>query len=140
MTRTVTFCAERTRDPKTGERLTGAEIEEDTMSAPWIVLVAIVALAAVYVLLPVVGAVFVRYRGTRGLTCPETGADAKVRVDARWAAFTAAFRHPILRVKSCSLWPEKSGCEQSCLGLPESEKREPLRPAESVTPGASREL
>jgi hypothetical protein len=88
------------------------------MSAPWIVLAAIVALAVAYVLLPVVGAVFLRFRGTKELACPETGATAKVGADARWAAFTAAFRHPILRVKDCSLWPRRRSCEQNCLRPP----------------------
>jgi hypothetical protein len=88
------------------------------MSAPWIVLAAIVALAVAYVLLPVVGAVFLRFRGTKELACPETGATAKVGADARWAAVTAAFRHPVLRVKDCSLWPGRRACEQNCLRPP----------------------
>lgn len=88
------------------------------MSAPWIVLAAIVALAVAYVLLPVVAAVFLRFRGTRELACPETGATAKVGADARWAALTAAFRHPVLRVKNCSLWPGRRGCEENCLRPP----------------------
>ena len=88
------------------------------MSAPWIVLAAIMALAVAYVLLPVVAATFFRFRPTQGLTCPETGAGAKVGVAAGWAAFTAAFSHPVLRVKNCSLWPERKGCEQSCLRRP----------------------
>lgn len=88
------------------------------MSAPWILLAAIVALAVAYVLLPVVAAVFVRFRGTQELACPEAGTNAKVGADARWAAFTAAFRHPILRVKDCSLWPGRRGCEQNCLRPP----------------------
>ena len=88
------------------------------MSAPWIVLAAIVALAVAYVLLPVVSAVFLRFRGTKELACPETGATAKVGADARWAAVTAAFRHPVLRVKDCSLWPGRRGCEQNCLRPP----------------------
>ncbi len=96
------------------------------MSAPWIVLPAIVAIAVVYVLLPVVGEVFARFRAKRAVTCPETGTNAKIGVDARWAAVTAAFRHPLLRVKTCSLWPERGGCEQSCLSVPEKEKSEPL--------------
>ncbi|MBI2555632.1 MAG: hypothetical protein HYV92_14700 [Candidatus Rokubacteria bacterium] len=90
------------------------------MSAPWIVLAAIVALAVAYVLVPVVGAVFLRFRGTHELKCPETGAGAKVGADAGWAAFTAAFGHPVLRVKTCSLWPGRKGCEQSCLRPPSS--------------------
>jgi uncharacterized membrane-anchored protein YjiN (DUF445 family) len=88
------------------------------MSAPWIVLAAIVALAVAYVLLPVVSAVFLRFRGTKELACPETGATAKVGADARWAAVTAAFRHPVLRVKDCSLWPGRRACEQNCLRPP----------------------
>lgn len=88
------------------------------MSAPWTVLAAIMALAVAYVLLPVVAATFLRFRPTQGLTCPETGAGAKVGVAARWAAFTAAFRHPVLRVKDCSLWPGRKGCEQGCLRPP----------------------
>ncbi len=92
------------------------------MSALWLLLAAIVAVAVVYVLLPIVGGVFLRFRATRDLTCPETGTNAKVGVDAKWAAFTAAFRHPILRVKTCSLWPKRSSCQQSCLDSPEREK------------------
>ena len=92
------------------------------MSAPWIVLAAIVALAVAYVLLPVIGAVFVRFRGARELACPETGANATVGGDAGWAAFTGAFRHPVLRVKSCSLWPGRRGCGEGCLDSYEKEK------------------
>lgn len=88
------------------------------MSAPWIVLAGILVLAMAYVLLPVVGAVFVRFRGTRNLVCPETRASARVGADAGWAAFTGAFRHPVLRVKECSLWPGRKGCEQRCLRPP----------------------
>ena len=98
------------------------------MNAPWIVLTAIVAVAVVYVLLPVVGEAFVRFRVQRRLSCPETGANAEVGVDARRAAFTAAFAHSLLRVKSCSLWPERRGCGQTCLSRFEEEKPERLRP------------
>lgn len=95
---------------------------------PWTALTAIVALAAVYVLLPVTGEVFFRLRRRRRLNCPETGAKVEMGVDARWAAFTAAFGQPRLRVRSCSLWPERSACGQSCLSLSEKEQPEPLRP------------
>ena len=92
------------------------------MSGFGILLAAIVTIAVVYVLLPVVGGVFLRFRAPRDVACPETGTNAKVGVDAKWAAFTAAFRHPVLRVKNCSLWPKRSGCHQSCLDRPEKEK------------------
>ncbi|MBI4561631.1 MAG: hypothetical protein HY724_06260 [Candidatus Rokubacteria bacterium] len=96
------------------------------MKAPWIVLAAIAAVAVVYVLLPVIVSTFVRFRAKRRLECPETGASAEVGVDARWAALTSAFRHPLLRVRSCSLWPKREGCGESCLSA-EEEKAEPLR-------------
>ena len=98
------------------------------MNTPWIVLAAIVAVAVVYVLLPVIVEVFLRFRARRQLTCPETGMDAEVGVDPLVAGFTAAFRHPVLRVKSCSLWPKRAGCGQACLGHLEERKPEALQP------------
>lgn len=95
---------------------------------PWTALTAIVTLAAVYVLLPVTGEVFFRLRRRRRLNCPETGAKVEMGVDARWAAFTAAFGQPRLRVRSCSLWPERSGCGRGCLSRFEEPRSEPLKP------------
>jgi hypothetical protein len=97
------------------------------MDAPWIVLAAIVAVGLVYVLFPTVLVDFLRFRPKRQLWCPETGTNAEVRVDARLAAVTAPFRRPLLRVRSCSLWPERNGCEQTCLGLVEEGKPELLQ-------------
>lgn len=98
------------------------------MTTPLTVLAAIVALAIVYVLLPVTVEAFLRFRARRQLTCPETGMNAEVGVDARLAGFTAAFRHPVLRIKSCSLWPKRAGCGQACLGQLEERKPEALQP------------
>ena len=89
------------------------------MESPWILLTAIVAAAVVYVLLPVVGDTFRRYRGSKVLRCPETGKDAEVGIDASRAALTSAFGHPLLRVKNCSLWPERKDCGQDCMTLEE---------------------
>ena len=96
------------------------------MNDPWIVLASIVGVSIVYVLLPVVVGAFLRFRGRRQLSCPETGRTAAVGVDAGWAAITSAFRHPLLRVESCSLWPERQGCGQNCLALLAETKPEPL--------------
>ncbi len=92
------------------------------MSAPWIVIAAIVAVAVCYVLLPVVADTFRRFRGKKSVTCPETGRQAEVGIDAGRAAWTSAFGRALLRVKNCSLWPERKGCEQDCVRLPEAEK------------------
>lgn len=97
------------------------------MSKPWIVVAVILALAALYVLLPVVADTFRRYRAKRVLRCPETGAVAEVGIDASRAALTSAFGEPQLRAQDCSLWPERKDCAQDCLTLPEKEMQESPR-------------
>ena len=56
-----------------------------------------------------------RFRGTRVITCPETGCAAAVEVDKGHAAATYAIGEPDLRLTSCSRWPEREGCGQECL-------------------------
>ena len=72
------------------------------------------ALAAYFVLAAVAGA-YLKFRGTRVITCPETTAPAAVRVDAKHAALTAVLHEPRLRVNDCSRWPEHRACGQECL-------------------------
>lgn len=96
------------------------------MSHPWTVVIAVLAVAALYVLLPVVADTFRRFRSSRILRCPESGGKAEIGMDASRAAFTSAFGRPLLRVKACSLWPERQQCKQDCLGLPEVEMPEAL--------------
>ncbi len=61
-----------------------------------------------------------RFRGTRVITCPETGRAAAVEVDKRHAAATFAVGEPDLRLSSCSRWPEREGCGQECLSQVEN--------------------
>jgi len=91
------------------------------MSNPGIVIVAILAVAALYVLLPRVAHIFARYRDTRDVPCPETGTLAGITIDPSRAAFTSAFGRPRLRVQRCSLWPARRGCAETCLRTPEAE-------------------
>ncbi len=56
-----------------------------------------------------------RFRGTRVITCPETGCAAAVEVDEKHAAATSAVGETELRLSSCSRWPEREGCGQECL-------------------------
>ena len=59
---------------------------------------------------------FFRYRGTRVITCPETGHGEAVRVDSPYAAWTNLVgQRPALRLDSCTRWPERQGCAESCL-------------------------
>ena len=85
------------------------------MGTPWIILTAIVALAIGYVLVPVMIDALLRFRRSRLVRCPETGLLATVALDARHAALTAVPGPPDVRVADCSLWPEKSGCEERCV-------------------------
>ena len=57
---------------------------------------------------------YVRYRGKRIVTCPETEQYAAVDVDAIHAAVTSLVGTPELRLTSCSRWPEREGCPQDC--------------------------
>lgn len=96
------------------------------MENPWIVIAGIVAIAVVYVLLPIAADTFRRFRAPRILRCPQTAKDAEVAVDASHAALTSAFGPPVLRVKNCSLWPEGKDCPQDCLAA-EAEAAPPSR-------------
>ena len=82
---------------------------------PLIVIGAIVAVGAIYVVLPVFLDAYRRFRGTRLVTCPETQHTAAVEVDARHAAIGAAVGTSQLRLRECSRWPEREDCGQECL-------------------------
>ncbi|HLK63105.1 MAG TPA: hypothetical protein VKU19_06675 [Bryobacteraceae bacterium] len=56
-----------------------------------------------------------QYRGQRLVTCPENLRPAGVVVDAKHAAASALSGLPVLRLSSCSRWPERAGCGQECL-------------------------
>jgi hypothetical protein len=69
--------------------------------------------ALIFAITPVVRW-YVRYRGTRLVTCPETKAPAAVEVDALHFAFSDDIAKK-LRLKECSRWPERENCGQECL-------------------------
>ncbi|MBI4552811.1 MAG: hypothetical protein HY710_11160 [Candidatus Latescibacteria bacterium] len=83
---------------------------------PWLLIGALIAVAALYVVLPVVMQAFWRYRRPRTFVCPDTGGQVEIHLDAAHAAVGAAYdQHPHLRVKQCALWPDRRNCEQACL-------------------------
>lgn len=57
---------------------------------------------------------YMKWRGTRLISCPETGECESVQVDAKRAALSLA-GHQTLRLKECSRWPERRNCGQECL-------------------------
>jgi len=85
------------------------------MSIEIYLVVLLLTLAALYFVVPFVVGTYIRYRGKRVITCPETRKPAAIEVDAGHAALTAAVSHPDLRLKSCSRWPEREHCGQECL-------------------------
>ncbi len=85
------------------------------MSIELYVIILIVALSALYFVVPVVAGTYLKYRGKRVITCPETRKAAAVEMDAGHAALTAGLRYPELRLKTCTRWPEREGCGQACL-------------------------
>jgi len=85
------------------------------MTTAFYIIAAIVLVGALYYVVPFAVGAFLRYRGTRVITCPETREPAAVEVDSRHAAATAALGDIDLRLKHCSRWPEKKDCGQECL-------------------------
>lgn len=76
---------------------------------------AIIVAVAVYPTLLTLAQAYVRFRGRRVITCPETHECAGVEVAAGRAAISRALGQPTLRLSDCSRWPEKRTCGQACL-------------------------
>jgi len=76
---------------------------------PWFFVLALV-LPAIWAL----GKVYARTRGTREVSCPDAHQLAIVQLDACHAVAMHARGETFRRVKACSLWPERRGCEQGC--------------------------
>ena len=85
------------------------------MTAATYIIVLSIAAAVLYFVVPRMARVYLKYRGKRVITCPETRKPAGVEVDVAHAALTAATGNSDLRLKSCSRWPERQDCEQACL-------------------------
>ena len=57
---------------------------------------------------------YVRYRGKRIVTCPETNLPVSTEINAALAAGTRLAKQPRFVVTACSRWPEHAGCAQAC--------------------------
>jgi len=77
---------------------------------------------------------FLRYRGRRVITCPETENPAAVHVNAAAAARHAMFGKQNIRLDQCSRWPERQNCGQECLS---EIKADPERAREMFSYAAS---
>lgn len=90
---------------------------------PWVVLLALVVLAVVFVVVPVGVATFAHWRRPLRLTCPRAGTEAQIRVTATRAAVAAVLGRGAPGIERCSLWPTLRGCREECLALPAGDLR-----------------
>ncbi len=82
----------------------------------WAFTGSVVLAIAAYVILSGFLTTYRKYRGLRVITCPENLESSSVRVDAlRAAQWAAVSGDTVLRLRSCSRWPEMAGCGQECL-------------------------
>jgi hypothetical protein len=90
---------------------------EATMNTALMILLAVGLVGVVYVLLPIGIDTYLRLRGPRLVTCPETQAPVEIDLDARFGALTALSGRPALRVKECGRWQDTAlrTCAQGCL-------------------------
>ena len=83
------------------------------MSIDYLVLLG--AIVAIAIVARIVFGAYLKYRGARMVTCPETHEPVGVKVDAGHAALSAMVGQEELRLDSCTRWPERQNCGQECL-------------------------
>jgi hypothetical protein len=85
------------------------------MDATVLTMLAIVGIALVYGVAPIMVETYRRFRRPLVVRCPETGKNVEIDVYAGRAAATAVPGPPELHVHHCPLWPERKGCAEHCL-------------------------
>lgn len=77
----------------------------------------LLVLAAAYVIFQLASGfrIYLKLRGKRLITCPETNKAAAVEVAAGTVAKEALFGRPHVQLGECSRWPERQNCGQDCL-------------------------
>jgi hypothetical protein len=95
-------------------------------SAPIALAVVVFAMLAAYVGHRVIHGIriYLKFRGTRLVTCPETHEAAVVELAARSMGMQAILDEPCLRLSECSRWPMRRDCGQNCLAQIEAHPSE----------------
>ncbi len=81
-------------------------------------IVGVLALGALYVLMPIFAHTYSRLRGKRVVRCPETAQATEIALDAAHGAAGVLVGRSTLRVHECECWktrPDLQGCDQECL-------------------------
>lgn len=79
------------------------------------VVIGIVVLSALALAIVAFVRAYVRYRGKRVITCPETHCREAVELDASLAAVSSLLHRPELHLTKCTRWPERQDCAQDCI-------------------------
>ena len=82
---------------------------------PFLLVGGFFAMGVLFVFAPVFYDALQKYRRRKVITCPETHSLAEVNIKAGLGALGAAVGQPVIRVKDCSLWPKRQGCDQKCV-------------------------
>ena len=82
---------------------------------PLLLIAGIIGFGLTFVLVPVFIDAYRQYRYRKVITCPQTQGLAEVILDSGRAALGAAGGRPVIRVKNCSLWPKRKGCDEKCV-------------------------
>jgi hypothetical protein len=82
---------------------------------PLMLIAGIVAMGLVFVVVPIGIDAYRQYRYRKVITCPQTHGLAEVSLNSGLAALGAAVGRPVIGVKSCSLWPQRKGCDENCV-------------------------
>lgn len=82
---------------------------------PWIVLPSLIAIAIVFVVVPVALGTYTAYRRPKDVRCPADGSAATIQVEAGRAALAEVAGVHAHSIATCSLWPERAGCNEACV-------------------------
>jgi hypothetical protein len=81
-----------------------------------IILVVLLFAAGLFVFRAIPGVrAYLKFRGERLITCPESHTPEAVKVACGEAAVGEFLTEPTLHLKQCSRWPERQNCGQECL-------------------------
>jgi len=86
----------------------------------WIAILGIVIIAIVYVAVPVGLSMYHRYRRWKIVTCPAVYRPAAILIGRAGLAEALGIRS-LRRIRGCSRWPERYGCDRRCLAASDDE-------------------
>jgi hypothetical protein len=89
----------------------------DALEAMYVValLSVLVAISIILFFIARMGWSFYRLLGRHEVVCPDNRKPAMIRFRATLGAVTSALNDPEIKVRKCSRWPAKSGCDEACV-------------------------